>query len=111
MAPCGGLGRRSAAEATRRPDVSTGRRRRRRRPPDETREQLPAAAHLVVAVQVLDVDVHGVPADAHPKGDLLLAVAGEDALQRLADARGQGATAGGGLGAELLADEPAELRD
>jgi hypothetical protein len=38
-------------------------------------------------METLDVDVHGVTAEAKLAGDLLLAVAQEQMLQRLADAR------------------------
>src|SRR5688500_3580409 len=54
---------------------------------DEFGEQFAAAIHVVLAVQGLHVDVDRVLAEREVSGDLLLAVAGQQALERLPEAR------------------------
>lgn len=54
---------------------------------DEARQQFAPAAHIETPVQRLDVHVNGVRADPEAARNLLLAVAGQQPLERLAVAR------------------------
>lgn len=76
-------------------------------------EKFAATADLEVSVKALDVNVHGMPADAEVSGGLFLAVAGEKSLQRLALARRKGAIEACDWRErpKLHADHPAEVGD
>jgi hypothetical protein len=54
---------------------------------NELRQKFAATAHFVMAVQALDVDVHGVLAEVEVGGDLFFAVAREKPLERLLNPR------------------------
>src|SRR5204863_6189 len=77
---------------------------------DESGEQFAAGADVVVAVKVFDVDVNGIRAEAHSPGDLLFAVADEQAFKSLALPRRQ-AVAPRRRAPDLLAEDSAKLGD
>lgn len=56
---------------------------------DEARQQFSASANIELAIEVFDVDMNRVRADAQVDGDLFFAVAGQESIEGLALARGE----------------------